>query len=81
MTVTMRFVCREVVGEARTGAYVLKDGETVAQLMASAAAENGTFIENYSKHVIYLVNDRPATEQTALTDGDRVIVLRKVHGG
>jgi len=81
MTVNLRFVCREIVGEARTGAYPLEEGGTVARLMAAAAAENGTFIESYRAHVIYLVNDRPATEQTPLKDGDRVTVLRKVHGG
>ena len=37
MTVNMRFVCREIVGEARTGAYLLEEGDTVAKLMASAA--------------------------------------------
>ena len=81
MTVNMRFVCSEIVGEARTGAYLLEEGDTVAKLMASAAAENGTFIENYGEHVIYLVNDRPAANETVLREGDRVIVLRKVHGG
>ena len=81
MTVNMRFVCREVVGDARPGPYPLGEGETVAQLMASAASENGTFIENYGKHVIYLVNGRPAAEHTVLREGDQVIVLRKVYGG
>ena len=81
MNVNMRFVCREIVGEVRSGIYALEEGGTVAQLMAAAAAENGTFIENYADHVIYLVNNRPATGLTGLRDGDQVIVLRKIHGG
>ena len=81
MTVNMRFVCREIVGPARAGDYSLEDGETVGQLMAVAAAENGTFIENYADHVVYLVNNKPATAQLTLHEGDHVIVLRKAHGG
>ena len=81
MTVNVRFVCREIVGPARPGAYALAEGATVAQLMASAAAENGTFIENGMEHVIYLVNGRPAAQGTVLREGDQVIVLRKVYGG
>ena len=49
--------------------------------MAVAAAENGTFIENYADHVVYLVNNKPATPQMTLHEGDHVIVLRKAHGG
>ena len=81
MRVNIRFVCREIVGQARAGDYEMGEGETVAQLMAAAAEENGTFIENYGEHVIYLVNNRPATAETVLREGDQLIVLRKVHGG
>ena len=81
VTVNVRFLCREVVGDARPGSYSLEEGATVARLLASASAENGTFIENYARHLIYLVNDRPAGGDTVLREGDRVTVLRKVHGG
>ena len=81
MTVTVRFVCQEVVGDARPGAYILMDGGTIAQLMELAAKENGTFINNYEDYVIYSVNHRFATPQTTLQDGDNVTVLRKVFGG
>ncbi len=81
MKVSVRFVCREIVGDARRGAYSLPEGSSAAQMMESAAAENGTFVENYPEHVIYLVNGKPATPQTVLCDGDSVLVLRKAHGG
>ena len=81
MTVIVRFVCQEVVGDARPGAYTLMDGGTIAQLMELAAKENGTFINNYEDYVIYSVNHRFATPQTTLQDGDNVPVLRKVFGG
>ena len=81
MTVKLRFICREVVGNARSGDYTVADGSSVEKLMENAAAENGTFIDNYLDHVIYMVNSRPASRQTILNDGDSVTVLRKVHGG
>ena len=81
VTVIVRFVCREIVGDARSGAYTLMDGGIIAQLMDIAAKENGTFINNYEDYVLYMVNHRPATPRTTLHDGDSVMVLRKAHGG
>ena len=81
MKINVRFVCREIVGAARSGVYTLGEQGSVSELMAYAAVENGSFIPDYGRFVVYLVNDRPAAEQTALRDGDRVTVLRKAHGG
>ena len=81
MTVYVRFLCAEIVGEARRGAYTLPDAADVAALMDCAAKENGTFIEHYQDYLLYLVNASPASAATLLHDGDRVTVLRRVHGG
>ncbi|MBO4678002.1 MAG: MoaD/ThiS family protein [Oscillospiraceae bacterium] len=81
MQINVRFVCREIVGAARSGVYTLGEQGTVSELMDSAAAENGSFIPDYARFVVYLVNDRPAAEQTMLKEGDRLTVLRKAHGG
>ena len=81
MTVIVRFVCREIVGDARSGAYSLMDGSSIAQLMDLVAKENGTFINNYDDYLIYTVNHRLVTPRTTLHDGDSVTVLRKAVGG
>lgn len=81
MKITARFVCREVVGGARPGEYVLPEGSTAAAFLDAAAAENGTFIDGYAAHVVFLVNGRAAAGGTVLRDGDSVMVLRRAHGG
>ena len=81
MTVRVRFVCFEVVGNARAGEYVLDAGDTVARLMEKAAAENGTFVEIYMDYLVFLVNDKSAKPDAVLHDGDRLTVLRMAYGG
>ena len=81
MTVNVRFVCNEVVGDARPGAYTLPDGATIADLMKQAADENGSFVDGYMDHLIFLINSRPATAGDMLHDGDRLNVLRMIFGG
>lgn len=81
MTVFLRFLCGEIVGPARQGAYTVEEGSTVAQLMAAAAAENGTFREGYPVFLNYLVNGRFAARDCVLHEGDRVTALRLAYGG
>ena len=81
MTVSVRFVCFEVVGSARAGEYRLDEGGTVAQLMEQAAAENGGFVENYMDYLVFLLNDKSAKADAVLHDGDRLTVLRMAYGG
>ena len=65
-----------MAGFVRKGSHVYNGANK-----AYAALKNGTFVENYPEHVIYLVNGKPATPQTLLHEGDSVLVLRKAHGG
>ena len=81
MTVQLRFLCGEIVGPARPGAYTVVEGSTVAQLMAAAAAENGTFREGYLGFLLFLVNGRFAAKDCVLHEGDRVTALRLAYGG
>ena len=81
MTVIVRFVCAEVVGSARAGEYTLNEGSTVARLMEQAAAENGSFVENYMDYLVFLINDKSAKPDAVLHDGDRLTVLRMAYGG
>ena len=81
MTVSVRFVCSEVVGNARAGAYTLDEGGTVANLMEKSAAENGGFVENYMDYLVFLINDKAAKSDAVLHDGDRLTVLRMAYGG
>ena len=81
MKINVRFVCAEIVGNARQGEYEVPEGAAVGQFMALAAAENGTFVENYLDHVIYLIGHKPARVESVLKEGDSLMVLRMVHGG
>ena len=81
MTVRVRFVCPEVVGSARAGEYTLDEGGTVAGLLEQAAAENGSFVENYMDYLVFLINDKSAKPDAVLHDGDRLTVLRMAYGG
>ena len=81
MTVSVRFVCSEVVGNARAGAYTLDEGGTVSGLMEKSAAENGSFVENYMDYLVFLINDKAAKPDAVLHDGDRLTVLRMAYGG
>ena len=81
MIVNVRFICKEIVGDARKGAYEIAEPADVAALMDVAAKENGSFIAHYPDYLIYLVNGSPATAATVLKDGDQLTVLRKVLGG
>lgn len=81
MTVYLRFLCGEIVGPARRGAYTVEEGSSVAQLMAAAAAENGTFREDYLRFLIFQVNGRLAAQDSVLHEGDRVTALRLAYGG
>ena len=81
MIVNARFFCREIVGNARAGAYEVAKPMNVASFMEYAAAENGTFLANYQDYLIYLVNGTRAMPETQLCDGDTLTVLRMVIGG
>ena len=81
MTVYLRFLCGEIVGSARPGAYHVEAGSTVAQLMAAAAAENRTFREGYLDFLLFQVNGRFAAQDCVLHEGDRVTALRLAYGG
>lgn len=81
MKVSVRFICSEIVGNARNGEYELKEPATVGDLMKVAEEQNKTFRPDYEQHVIFMVNSRSATPQTVLAENDHVTVLRLVYGG
>ena len=81
ITVNVRFLCREAVGNARNGEYLLPDPCTVREFMERAEAENKTFVKDYMEHVLFMVNGKRAEAETALKNGDQIMVLSVVYGG
>lgn len=81
INVNVRFFCREVSGDARNGEYRIPADSTVGDLIRFAAKENGTFVEDYMKFLLFMVNGKRAEENTVLKESDRVTVLRLVYGG
>ena len=81
MKINAKFLCREVVGQARNGEYEIPDGADIAEFMRIAAEENGTFVKNYPDFAIYVVNNAPAVPETVLHEGDRLMALMRIYGG
>ncbi len=81
INVNARFQCREVVGDARNGEYLLPDRCTVREFMEHAAEENGTFVDNYMDFVLFIVSGKIANADTVLEDSDSIKVLGMVYGG
>ena len=81
INVKARFSCPEATGDARNGEYRLPDNCTVKEFMELAAAENGTFAENYMEFVLFVVNGKTAQPDTVLNDSDTIRILGMVYGG
>ncbi len=81
MKVSVRFICSEIVGNARNGEYELPERGTVSDLMKIAEEQNKTFLPDYAQHVIFMVNSKRALPETVLSENDSVTVLRLVYGG
>lgn len=81
ISVQARFLSKDVTGNARNGEYLVPDPCTVGEFMNIAAAENGSFVENYMDFVLFMVNGRSADADTVLHDSDQIKVLAFVYGG
>lgn len=80
MTVKVRFICRELVGDIANGEYEIPEESTVGEAM-EIFRPMGKFVENYPNFMLFMVNGKAATLQTELKDGDNLMVLRRIIGG
>lgn len=81
ISVDVRFLCREVVGSARNGEYLLPEGSTLEDLMNFAAEENKSFVNDYMNNVLFILNGKLAEADKVLKDADQVKVAGIVYGG
>lgn len=82
MNVTVKFSVRELLGELRDGVYTLPEGAAITNLIEASAQEaHRELAEEVKRSIIFLVNNRPASWETPLNDGDSVRVLYKIIGG
>lgn len=81
ITVNVRFLCREVVGDARNGEYIVPDQCTLGELLDIAAKENGTFVQDYANNVLYILNGKLAEAKAVLKSSDQVKVAGIIYGG
>ncbi len=79
MKVSFRFLCKEIVGNVQNGEYELPEGCTVSE--AFEIINDGSFVDDYLRFMLIMKNSRASKPDDVLTDGDTVMVLRKVHGG
>ncbi len=82
MQIEVRFVCPEVLGILKSGAYEVAEGASISDLMdVCIKAGEGTVRDDFVNYVIFLKNNKPAYSDTVLEAGDKVMVLRKIYGG
>ena len=82
MQVTAKFMCPEVVGPVKGGAYEVPEGTDAAGLLALARQACGLPVdEGLAGQLLFLRNQRPATGDTVLEEVDTVLFLRKIYGG
>ncbi len=82
MKVEIKFSVRDLVGDMRNGTYEVPEGATVEALLKAAQEEVGmTLAEGITNCFVFLVNNRPASWETVLQEGDFVRVLYKILGG
>lgn len=83
MTIHLRVICQEVFGALPNGDYDVPDGSNArSALLACVAQYQGDdILLDCIDHVVYMCNNKHISPETVLSEGDRLMVLRPVHGG
>ena len=83
MKIQLKTVCPEQVGELPDGEYEVADGCSAAQALGSCMEAAGLppLPQAQVEKLIFMRNYRHAKPEEALTDGDRLTVLRPLTGG
>ena len=77
MTITMKLLCRETVGELPDGGYTVPEGSTAAQALARCAGLS----PERAQGMMFMRNGKHVQPDTVLSDGDHLLVLRPLRGG
>ena len=82
MQVDVTFICPEIVGPLRNGAYEVPEGTTISELLEISSSESSVKLsDTVTDYVIFLKNGKQVAADAALSGGDKVFVLRRVFGG
>lgn len=81
MTVSVRFICRENTGNARSGNYELPQGSSICDLLTAALGGPEQDHTDVINDLVFLVNNKMKDPETVLCDGDSILILSKVVGG
>ena len=82
MRIEAKFICPEIVGPLRSGAYEVPEGAAISDLLAISRAEHyGQAPECGKDFLLFLRNGKPAQVDTKIAPGDKIHILREVFGG
>ena len=77
MTITLKLLCRETVGELPDGDYEVPEGATASEALACCAGLSRERAEG----LMFLCNGKHVQPDAPLSDGDKLMVLRPLRGG
>lgn len=77
MTISLKLLCREQFGNLPDGDYEVPDGVSAAEALAFCAG----LPRERAETVMFMSNGKHIRPETALGDGDRLMVLRPLRGG
>ena len=83
MTIRLKTVCPEQIGELPNGAYEVPAGCTALEALTECmtAAELPLPPQAQLEKLVYMRNSRHVKPSEPLSDGDRLMVLRPLTGG
>ena len=83
MTIRLKTVCPEQVGELPNGEYQVADGCGAAQALIACMISAGLppLPQPQLEKLIYMRNNRQIKPEETLCEGDRLTVLRPLTGG
>ena len=83
MKISLKTICPEILGALPNGEYEVPDGcDAKSALLSCVAQYGGTDVKHDClDHVIYMRGGQHITPDCVLSEGDRLMALRPVHGG
>ena len=82
MQVEAKFICAEIVGPLKDGAYDIPEGSTISDFLECCRAECPDRPQKSgADQLMFLKNGVQAQLNTPLSSGDKVHFLRKIFGG
>jgi hypothetical protein len=82
MTVTVKFIYKDLAEGLVSGEYTVPSGATIRDVFAACALEcNAALPEDYEKMVQFLLNGKSAQWDEVVPEGSTLHVLHAILGG